>query len=151
MNASKYSFDCLGVARTQRSCLNLSGLTPFGKGVRVTYTCDEFLPAHFPFSSWKKLNATTSPKNIFFNITKIFKCYSMVQIYDQLRYIPNICTYILLKTPYFALKKFTRASFLSALAKSVGIRSVRLSVRFDAFRLGIKKPRTVTGPGLPLY
>ena len=50
----------------------------------------------------------------------------MPQIYDQLRYSPNICTYILLKTPYFDPKKFTRASFLSALAKSVGIRSVSI-------------------------
>ena len=65
----------------------------------------------------------------------------MVQIYNQLGYIPNITTFILLKTPYFALKKITRASFLLALAKFVGIRSVRLSVRFDTFRLGIKKPR----------
>jgi hypothetical protein len=36
----------------------------------------------------------------------------MPQIYDQLRYIPNIGTYILQKTPYFDPKKTTRASFL---------------------------------------
>lgn len=48
---------------------------------------------------------------------KIFKWLTMPQIYDQLRYIPNICTYILLKTLYFALKKFTRASFLLARLK----------------------------------
>jgi hypothetical protein len=75
----------------------------------------------------------------------------MPQIYNQLRYIPNICTYILLKTPYFDPKKFTRASFLSALAKSVGIRSVRLSVRFDTFRLGIKKPRPLPAGALSYY
>ena len=46
----------------------------------------------------------------------------MVQIYNQLGYIPNITTFILLKTPYFALKKFTRASFLSSRLKFVGIR-----------------------------
>jgi hypothetical protein len=49
--------------------------------------------------------------------------------------------FILPKTPYLALKKITRASFLSARLKFVGIRS-------GTFRLGIKKPRTVTGPGL---
>jgi hypothetical protein len=51
----------------------------------------------------------------------------MSQIYDQLRYIPNIGTYILPKTPYFDPKKITRASFLFALAKFV--LSVHPSIR----------------------
>jgi|694.fasta_scaffold08700_9 hypothetical protein len=59
----------------------------------------------------------------------------MPQIYDQLGYIPNILAIILLKTPYFDPKKITRASFLFARVKSVGIRSV-----VNPFRLGIKKP-----------
>lgn len=39
----------------------------------------------------------------------------MIQIYAIIPYNASIFTYILLKTPYFAPKKFTRASFLSAL------------------------------------
>ena len=63
----------------------------------------------------------TITKSDFF-IMKYLSGYSMVQIYNQLRYIPNICTYILPKTPYFAPKKITRASFLSSRLKFVGIR-----------------------------
>jgi hypothetical protein len=65
------------------------------------------------------------------------------QIYNGKLYIPIILSIILLKTPYFDPKKFTRASFLFTRVKSVGIRSV-----VNPFRLGIKKPRTVSGPGL---
>ena len=44
----------------------------------------------------------------------------MPQIYNQLRYIPNICLFILPIIRYLGLKKFTRASFLLALAKFGG-------------------------------
>jgi len=72
----------------------------------------------------------------------------MIQIYAIIPYNASFYSIISLEMPYFTSKKFTRASFLLARLKSVGIRFVRLSVRFDAFRLGKKKPRTVTGPGL---
>ena len=75
----------------------------------------------------------------------------MIQIYTIIPYNASFYSIISPKTLYFDPKKITRASFLSALAKSVGIRSARLSVRFDAFRLGIKKPRTVTGRGFLLF
>jgi len=69
----------------------------------------------------------------------------MSQIYNQLRYIPNISTYILPKTPYFDPKKITRASFLFARVKSVGIRSV-----LNTVRLNIKNPEPFPVQGFRL-
>jgi len=59
----------------------------------------------------------------------------MPQIYNGKLYIPIILSIILPKTPYFDPKKITRASFLFARVKCVGIRSVVNTVRLD-----IKKP-----------
>jgi hypothetical protein len=67
----------------------------------------------------------------------------MSQIYNQLRYIPNIGTYILPKTPYFDPKKFTRASFLFALAKFV------LSVHLSVDSLGLSVGTVC--PSVPFY
>ena len=75
----------------------------------------------------------------------------MIQIYTIIPYNASFYSIISPKTLYFDPKKITRASFLLARLKSVVIRSVQLSVRFDAFRLGIKKPRTVTGRGFLFF
>ncbi len=69
----------------------------------------------------------------------------MPQIYDAKLYIPNILSIILPKTPYFDPKKITRASFLFARVKSVGIRSVLNTVRLD-----IKNPEPFPVQGFRL-
>jgi len=74
----------------------------------------------------------------------------MVQIYNQLGYIPNITTFILPNIPYFDPKKITRASFLSSRLKFVrqSIHPIRPSI-YPSVILSVLSLGLPVGPVCP--